>query len=133
MRWMLDTDTCIALIKRQPEKLLRKLAGKSPGQVGLSAITVAELQLGVARSSRLDEAAAALVEFLLPCEIAPFDDAASAAYGPAVAALLRKGTPIGPMDSLIAAHALSLGATLVTHNTREFGRVPQLRVEDWLS
>lgn len=132
MRWMLATDTCITLITHRSEKLLRRLSGKSPGQVGLSTITVAELQLGVARSSRPAESAAALLEFLVPWEIAPFDEAAASLFGPAVATLLRRGTPIGPMDSLIAAHALSLGAVLVTHNTREFARVPQLRVEDWL-
>jgi tRNA(fMet)-specific endonuclease VapC len=130
---MLDTDTCIALIKRQPERLRRKLSGKSPGQVGVSSITLAELQLGVARSSRSAEAASALSEFLFAFEVAPFDEAACAEFGPTMAALLRKGTPIGPFDALIAAHALSLGATLVTHNRREFARVPSLRLEDWLA
>ena len=75
----------------------------------------------------------ALAEFLLPLEIAPFDDATAAAYGNVRAALEKKGKSIGPLDTLIAAHALALGAVLVTHNTREFARVPGLSVEDWVA
>lgn len=132
MKWMLDTNTCIALIKGRPERTLRKLRGKSVGQVGISSITLAELQYGVARSQRAPEAAAALAEFLLALEVAGFDAEAAGQYGQVSAGLSRRGLPIGPLDTLIAAHACALDAVLVTHNTREFRRVEGLRVEDWV-
>ncbi len=132
MRWMLDTNTCIALIKGTPEAALKALRGRSIGQVGLSSITLAELQFGVARSQRPQEASGALSEFLMALEVVPFDDAAALHYGRVRAALARAGKPIGPLDTLIAGHALALDAILVTHNTREFDRVDGLRVDDWL-
>ncbi len=130
---MLDTDTCIALIKRQPETALRRLRSKAVGQVGISALTLAELANGVARSSRPRENLDALQEFVLPLDVADFDSNAALTYGQVRAALEGRGRPIGPMDTLIAAHALSLDATIVTHNLREFSRIPDLRVEDWLA
>jgi tRNA(fMet)-specific endonuclease VapC len=132
MKWMLDTDTCIAVIRGQPDGALKKLRGKSIGQVGLSSITLAELSFGAAKSNRAAQSRAALREFLLALEVAPFDDSAAVEYGAIRAALTRRGTPIGPLDTLIAAHAAALNAVLVTHNTREFGRIDGLRVEDWL-
>lgn len=129
---MLDTDTCIAIIKRQPEAALRRLRGKSIGQVGVSSITVSELAFGAAQSSRPAENAGALSEFLLALEIAPYDERAAMAYGTIRADLERRGRPIGSLDALIAAHAASADVVLVTHNTREFRRVAGLRVEDWL-
>ena len=132
MRWMLDTNICIAIIRRRPEAALRRLRGKAIGQVGVSAITVSELQYGAAKSTYPEQARQALTEFLLSLEVAPYDDAASAAYGPLRARLEARGEPIGPLDTLIAAHAFSLGAVLVTNNTREFSRVAGLAIEDWL-
>lgn len=132
MRWMLDTDTCIALIKRQPETAIRKLRGKPTGQVGISSITLAELAFGASKSSRPKDSHAALGEFLLPLDVAQFDELAAMHYGDVRAALAKAGTPIGPLDTLIAAHAVSLDAILVTHNTREFSRVRDLRIDDWL-
>jgi len=129
---MLDTHTCIALIKGTPEAALKALRGRSIGQVGLSSITLAELQFGVARSQRPRDAAGALSEFLMALEVAPFDDGAALHYGQVRVALARAGKPIGPLDTLIAGHALALDVILVTHHTREFDRVPGLRVEDWL-
>lgn len=132
MRWMLDTDTCIAIIRRQPETVLRKLRSKSVGQVGISSITLSELAYGAARSSRPRDSAAALQEFLLAIEVAPYDERAALNYGPVRATLANAGSPIGPLDTLIAAHALSLDAILVTHNQREFSRVADLRIDDWI-
>lgn len=129
---MLDTDTCIAIIKKQPAQALRKLQGKSIGQVGVSSITLGELAFGAARSTKPKEASAALAEFLLPLEIASFDGDAATTYGNVRASLARSGTPIGPLDTLIAAHAVTIDAVLVSHNTREFTRVEGLRLEDWL-
>jgi len=133
MKWMLDTDTCIAIIKGKPASVLKKLRGKSVDQVGISSITLGELAFGASKSSRRDEAHAALAEFLLALEIASFDSDAAASYGQMRASLEKRGTPIGPLDTLIGAHAAALDIILVTHNTREFGRIDTLRLEDWTS
>ena len=133
MKWMLDTNACIAIIRRQPEAALKRLRGKTVGQVGISNVTLAELEFGTAKSQRAEQARQALAEFLLPLEIAAFDETAAAAYGVVRATLERKGKPIGPLDTLIAAHALALGAVLVTNNLREFRRVPDLSVESWIT
>jgi tRNA(fMet)-specific endonuclease VapC len=131
MKWMLDTDTCIAIIKKHPGAL-KKLRGKSIGQVGISAITLGELSFGAAKSTQPAEAGAALGDFLLALEVAPFNEQAAMHYGPIRASLSRRGKPIGPLDTLIASHARALEVTLVSHNIREFGRVEGLRVDDWL-
>lgn len=133
MKWMLDTDTCIAIIKRKPESALKKLRGKSIGQVGISALTLSELTFGVEKSNRRDEAHAALSEFVIALEIAAFESDAASAYGSVRASLEARGQPIGPLDTLIGAHAFSLDVTLVTHNTREFSRIEGLRLEDWIT
>jgi len=133
MKWMLDTDSCIAIIKGRPASVLKRLRGKSVGQVGISSITLGELAFGAAKSVRREEANAALAEFLLALEIASFDSDAAASYGQVRAALEGRGTPIGPLDTLIGAHAKALDVVLVTHNTREFRRVDALRLEDWVS
>lgn len=133
MRFMLDTDSCIALIKRKSRSILGRLISLSPGEAGLSAVTLAELRDGVAKSAQREKNGLALEEFLLPLEIADFDEPAAEAYGRVRAGLEKAGTPIGPLDTQIGAHALSLGATLVSHNTREFRRIPGLTVVDWLA
>ncbi len=132
MRFMLDTDTCIALIKRKPAPVLRRLSALAPGEAGISAVTLAELRYGVEKSAARDRNDRALDAFVLPLEVAAFDEAAAAAYGAVRSALEKAGTPVGPLDTQIGAHALSLGAALVTHNVREFRRVPGLTVVDWL-
>ena len=132
MRVMLDTDACIALIKTKPDKAIRRLLTLAPGEAGISAITLAELRFGVEKSREPERNARALDEFLLPLEVADFDEEAAGAYGRVRAMLEKAGTPIGPLDTLIGAHALSLGAVLVTHNTGEFRRIRGLAVEDWL-
>jgi tRNA(fMet)-specific endonuclease VapC len=133
MKWMLDTDTCIAIIKGQPPSVLKKLRGKSVGQVGISSITSGELAFGAAKSGRRDESRAALAEFLMALEIASFDSDAASSYGQLRASLEQRGNPIGPLDTLIGAHAAALDVVLVTHNTREFARIDTLRLEDWTS
>ena len=133
MRFILDTDLCIALIKWKPAKVLRRIMSLVPGEAGISAVTLAELRFGVAKSAQGERNCQALDEFLLPLEIADFDAGAAGSYGKVRAALEAAGTPIGPLDTQIGAHALSLGAVLVTHNTREFCRISGLAVEDWLA
>lgn len=131
MSHLLDTDICIALIRRRSPLVAERLRQQPVGTVSLSAITVAELAFGAEKSARPEENRRALAQFLLPFVVAPFDTTATAAYGRLRAALERLGTPIGPLDCLIAAHAQSLGHTLVTANEREFGRIPDLAIENW--
>ncbi|HAM52185.1 MAG TPA: VapC toxin family PIN domain ribonuclease [Nitrospiraceae bacterium] len=131
MKFMLDTNICIYLIKQKPEKVLRHFQTCSVGDIGISSITLSELEYGVAKSQHIQKNRLALDEFLLPLEIAMFDKPASEKYGAMRTALERNGTLIGSMDMLIAAHALSLGATLVTNNTKEFKRIKDLKVVDW--
>jgi tRNA(fMet)-specific endonuclease VapC len=131
MRLMLDTNICIYLIKEQPASVLDRFAVHPVGDIGVSVITLAELEYGIAKSSRPARNRAALEQFISPLEVADFDRDATAEYGRVRTLLEKKGQPIGSMDLLIAAHAISLDVTLVTHNMREFGKVPGLRMEDW--
>jgi tRNA(fMet)-specific endonuclease VapC len=132
MMRMLDTDTCIALIKQRSSELVVKLKKHKPGEVAISSITLAELHFGVSKSAQPEKNRAALDQFLLPLEILAFDDAAAECYGRVRAALEIEETPIGPLDTLIAGHALSISGTVVTNNVREFSRVRGLRVENWI-
>jgi tRNA(fMet)-specific endonuclease VapC len=132
MKWMLDTDTCIAIIKQSSGTAIKKLRGKFIGQVGISAISLGELSFGAAKSARRDEAFEALSQFVLALEIAGFDAGAASRYGAVRASLASRGTPIGPLDTLIGAHALELDLILVTHNLREFSRIEGLSLEDWV-
>ena len=133
MKYLLDTNICIALIRQRPAGLLQRLTALEPGEVGLSSITLAELIYGAAKSSQTEQNLAALEQFLLPLELVNFDESAATVYGQIRAGLEREGKIIGSMDMLIAAHALSLNTILVTNNTKEFGRVSGLLLEDWIS
>ena len=131
MRYLLDTNTCVYVIKRKPPSVVQQLRRTGLADVGISTITLSELLHGVEKSSRPAQNRAALNDFLSPLDIIPFDGLAAEAYGRIRADLERRGESIGPLDTLIAAHALSLGATLVTNNEREFRRVHGLTVENW--
>ena len=133
MKLMLDTNTCIDLIRRHPRSVLERFASHAVGDIGISVMTLAELEYGVSRSSRPARNRVALDQFISPLDVAPFDRQATASYGRLRAALDKKGQSIGSMDLLIAAHAISLGVRLITHNVREFRRVSGLLVEDWAS
>ena len=130
---LLDTNICIYIIKRKPAEVLNHFQKYHPGDIGLSSITLAELHYGVAKSQSQQRNTEALSEFLIPFEILPFGNEAAQAYGVIRASLEREGNVIGAMDLLIAAHAISLNAVLVTNNTREFERVPGLKLENWVS
>ena len=132
MRYMLDTNICIYVIKRRPPSVLAALLKHEEAGIGVSIITVCELANGAAKSGSARNQAA-LQQFLEPLSVADFDRAAAAAYARVRAHLEAAGTPIGPLDTQIAAHALSLGVTLVSNNTREFGRVPGLKLVNWVS
>lgn len=130
---LLDTDTCIYLIKDGGRRagILGHLDRLEMGAVGVSSVTVAELWTGVEKSKYRRLNSQALEKFLLDLVVLPFNDRAARAYGTVRAALERKGRGIGPLDTLIAAHAVSLKATLITNNIREFHRVPGLKVRAW--
>ena len=131
MKFMLDTNICIYLIKRQSTRIIENLKKHTAGEVGISSITLAELQYGVAKSQRRKQNRIALEEFVMPLEIASFDEKAAETYGLIRSQLEKIGKPIGSLDTLIGAHALCLGVTLVTNNIREFERIKNLKVVDW--
>lgn len=132
MRFLLDTNICIYLIKQKPPSVLVKFRALEPGDVGLSSITAAELHYGVEKSQFPDKNRQALNEFMLPLEMAPFNEKAAAIYGRIRTRLEQRGRMIGSYDMLIAAHAISLEATLVTNNVKEFSRIPGLKVSNWV-
>lgn len=132
MKVLLDTDVCIAILRRD-DRVRPHLDRHRSSHVRISAITLAELRFGVAKSASPKKAGSNLRALLATVAVVPFDEAATDRYGTLRAQLERRGSPIGPLDTLIAAHALSLGWTLASHNVREFRRVPGLKVEDWLA
>jgi tRNA(fMet)-specific endonuclease VapC len=133
MKYLLDTDMCIYMIKRKPPQVLRRFETFSVGEIGISAITAAELQYGVQKSQYVAQNQKALQQFLAPLVIVDFDEQAASAYGKIRARLEEKGKPIGAMDTLIAAQAVSMEATLVTNNEREFARIPELALINWVT
>ena len=129
--YMLDTHTCIYIINQRPPQVRAHFEGLRYGAVVVSSITGAELAFGVAKSgSRRNQDA--LEKFLAPLEVLPFDSEAMCAYGGLRARLQASGQPIGALDTLIAAHALAVGATLVTNNLAKFDCVPRLACENWV-
>jgi tRNA(fMet)-specific endonuclease VapC len=132
VRVMLDTNICIHIIRRRPQSVLERFGAFAIGDIGLSAITLAELEYGASNSRDARRNRDALQRFTAPLEVPSFDRAATEAYGRIRTVLERKGRSIGPMDLLIAAHAVSLGVRLVTSNEDEFKRVPGLVVENWM-
>jgi tRNA(fMet)-specific endonuclease VapC len=133
MRYMLDTNTCIALIKNHPEAIRRKLVDLSTDEVGISSIVAAELWYGISLSQKKEQNEAALRDFLEYVAILDWPYDACPIYGRIRSTLQKKGTPIDAMDLLIASHALWLDVTLVTNNTREVSRVPDLKTENWVA
>jgi tRNA(fMet)-specific endonuclease VapC len=130
---MLDTNICVFVIRRRPETVLRKLKKINMGDACLSSITLSELEYGVRKSLHPQKAEHLLRSFLVPFVILPFDENAALEYGNVRQSLERKGTPIGPLDTLIAAHAMSEHLILVTNNVAEFSRVENLTLQDWTS
>ena len=130
--YILDTNICIYIIKQKPIYVFERFRSISLGEIGTSSITLSELNYGVMKSALPEKNKLALAQFLVPLEILPFNEDAATAYGRIRADLENKGTPIGPLDTLIAAHALSLDQTLVTNNEKEFTRVTSLKIENWV-
>jgi tRNA(fMet)-specific endonuclease VapC len=130
-RYMLDTDTCSYIMKRSNDAVLKRLRKIPVSDVCISVVTKSELLFGVEVSPRRRQDESALNAFLRYVEVLDFPDTASPHYAKIRAYLKTLGTMIGANDLFIAAHARSLGVTLVTNNTREFGRVPKLNIENW--
>jgi tRNA(fMet)-specific endonuclease VapC len=130
LTYLLDTNTCVYAIKREPG-VLRNLLERGPDDFGISAITVAELWSGAAKSSRPQQTRSSVDAFLEPFEILPFTSEAAGDYADIRLELEKGGRPIGERDLLIAATARSRRLIVVTSNVREFGRVSGLQVEDW--
>ena len=134
MIWMLDTNILVYFASRKPgyERIARRMSGRSPGEVRMSAITLAELRFGIENGEFRKENEAVLNELLGIIQADDFPIGAADDFGKIRSALVSEGKPIGPYDLLIAAHARHVGAVLVTNNEREFRRVPRLPVQNWL-
>ena len=130
--YMLDTDICIYIIKKRPANLLEKFNAIPPNDLCISTVTYAELQYGVERSSSKKMNQRILVDFVAHLDVQPWDMEAARQYGKIRTSLEKRGKPIGNMDLLIAAHALSQQCILVSNNLREFSRVRGLQCENWV-
>ena len=131
MRYMLDTNICIYSIKHKPEQVFLRLQEHEPADICISSVTYAELVHGVEKSQAVEKNRLALALLLANIEILNFDANAAESYGKIRADLEKQGTPIGPLDMMIAGHAKSLNYTVVTNNTKEFNRVQGLKLENW--
>jgi tRNA(fMet)-specific endonuclease VapC len=131
VKYLLDTNACIRVVNGSSETLVNRLRAQAPHEIGISAITRAELLYGARRSGRVSENLRLLGQFFAPFVSLPFDEQCAEHYGAIRADLATRGRPIGPNDLLIAATARAHDLTLVTHNLREFARVVGLKLEDW--
>jgi tRNA(fMet)-specific endonuclease VapC len=132
MRYMLDTNICIYIAKQKPLEVLAHFNQLAAGEVAMSIVTYGELRFGAQKSSRSDAAIRSLDEFIEAVPVLSLDQGASAHYGRTRLHLERRGLPIGGNDLWIASHCLHLGLTLVTNNEREFSRIPDLAIENWI-
>ena len=128
---LLDTNICIYLMEGRAASAAARLEASNPDTVGIPMIVAAELRYAAAHSLRKDANTQRLDRFLSQLQLFPFEERGTHTYAELKDTLVRAGTPIGPMDMLIAATALANDAILVTNNVREFSRVPGLRVENW--
>ena len=131
MKYLVDTNICIYIMNKRPVEVIQRFKQFDVGDVGISTITVSELQYGVVKSANRKENRERLEQFLVPLEIILYDEMAAEVYGDIRFQLEKNGKLIGPLDVLIAAHALSRNLILVTNNVREFKRIKNLRVENW--
>lgn len=129
--YLIDTSTCVSILRNRLPAVVDRLRGMPINDLAMSSISAGELYHGAAKSARTQSEMRKIQELLTLIRPLEFGSEAALAYGLVRSFLERNGQVIGSLDMLIAAHALSADATLVTHNTREFGRLPDLRVEDW--
>ena len=133
MMFLIDTNICIYIMNNHPPQVIQKFREIGAGNVCISSVTVSELQYGVFKSKQIKKNVKRLDEFLSPFEIISYDESASIYYGKIRSHLEKKGHVIGPLDMLIAAHAVSENLTLITNNEKEFKRVKSLKVENWVT
>ena len=133
MKYMLDTNICIYIIKQKPATVIERFKQIDVSEISISSITLSELFFGVFKSSKPEQNFMALTQFVAPLEILPFGGEAAQHYGGLRAHLEKRVTPVGSLDMLIAAHALSLSSTLITNNEKEFNRVSNLKIENWVN
>ncbi len=131
IQYLLDTNICIYIINAKPIEVLERFKREAMGSIAISSVSAAELAYGVSKSDSTKNRDA-LEMFLAPLEVVPFDENVIWHYGKLRNDLEKRGQPIGPMDTMIAAHALAIDTTLITNNTREFARVENLRLENWV-
>lgn len=128
---MLDTNICIYAVKHKPKKVFQRLQEVDPEDICVSSVTYAELVQGVEKSAAIEKNRLALSMLFANIEIMNFDVDAADCYGKIRAGLEKKGSPIGPLDMMIAGHAMSKGYTVVTNNVKEFSKVPGLKIDNW--
>ncbi len=132
IKYLIDTNICIYIMNKRPIGIIHKFKQFDVGEIGVSTITVSELQYGVSKSKNRRLNKQRIEEFLFPLEILPYDEIAATIYGDIRVQLEKRGEPIGPLDLLIAAHALSRNLVLISNNEKEFKRVKNLKVENWV-
>lgn len=132
MKYLIDTNICIYIMNNHPPEVLNRFKRVGVGDVGISSITVSELYYGACKSTKIRQSIKRLEEFLYPFEILTYDENASREYGKIRSHLEKKGQVIGPLDMLIAAHALSNNLIVITNNSKEFKRIDSLQVENWV-
>ena len=132
IQFMLDTNICIYIIKQKPRQVFERFKKSDISQIGISSVTLSELLYGVEKNSKPEQNRLALTQFVAPLEILTYDDNAARYYGDLRATLEKSGLSIGSMDMLIAAHTLSIGCDLVTNNEKEFRRIPNLKITNWV-
>lgn len=133
MRFMLDTNICIYIIKQKPPSVIERFYQTEISEISISSITLSELFYGVSKSSKPEQNQFALTQFIAPLDILSYDDEAAQYYGELRVHLEKQGRPIGSLDMLIAAHALSAKCILVTNNEKEFTHVPKLKIVNWVN
>jgi len=130
--YLLDTNICIYAIKNKPISVLERIKENSRFGIYISSLTIAELEYGIENSNRVEENRVSLIKFLSIFNILSFDDSDAIPYGKLKAKLKKEGNIIGPIDMLLAAQALSKDLILVTNNTKEFERIENLKLENWV-
>jgi len=131
--YLLDTNICIYVIKKHYQNLKHRIEEESAFNIAISTVTIGELEFGIAKSLYPEKNRIALLEFLGSFEIVPYTDIDTQAFGYIRAYLNKKGIPIGPYDLQIAAQCISRDLVLITNNIKEFERVPDLKIENWVS
>ena len=128
---MLDSNICIYIMRETPSHVAQKLRAYRPGDIAISSIVFSELSYGIHKSVQFKKNLAALEKFTMPIDVLSYDSKAAFLYGELRAELEKKGTPIGQLDTMIAAHAISENVVLVTNNLKEFSRIKSLKCENW--